>query len=439
MVKPVVFITGRDPSQGKGGGSSYVRAHMRAALRAGFEPHVFCLNEHDGVVEEDFGFVHRVASPFLPRRTFKTIPGEQPERFFSHWLTAFSATPHTVMAHEPWLAAEIEKFLSERTGPHLIHSFYTWGCVGLTVRERLRRRGVETIVVNSVYTTAENEARAKTQGANSDSLYHRAIFRAERLWISRVVKRYERRAYAKSQLVLLNYESVRRLFLAEHGAGAETRKLSYSSEEAFLRDGAEEMIPEPEPITALQPSDAPLIVSVSRHDPRKGLDVLIRSLAVLRAKGVRFRACLVSGGPLFATHQHLLKQLDLTDVATLTGWVSDSYPYLRSADVFALPSLQEGSGSVSLLEALQAGAAIVASNIDGIPEDVTDGDSALLVEPGDATQLSQALARALTDAELRARLRRRARETFVEKFSAEAFTSALGGIYAELGFESANG
>lgn len=440
MAKAVVFITGRDPSQGRGGGSGYVRVHARAALRAGFEPHIFCVGEHDSVSEEDFGVVHRVSSPFLPRQRFKTIPGEEPERFFAHWLTAFSATPHTVMAHAPWLAASIENFLSKQAGPHLIHSFYTWACVGLKVKERLRRRGVETVVVNSVYTTAENEARAKTLGAaDSGSFYQRAIFQAEQLWISHIVKRYERRAYTRSQLVLLNYESVRRLFLAEHGRGTETRKLPYCSEAAFLRDGADEPAPEPAMIADLQPLDAPLIVSVSRHDPRKGLDVLIRALAKLRASGVRFRACLVSGGPLFAAHQRLMEQLGLADVARLTNWVADPFPYLRRADVFVLPSIQEGSGSLSLLEALQTGVAVVASNVDGVPEDVTDGDSALLVEPGDVDELSQALARTLTDAELRERLRRRARERFVEKFSAESLTNTLRELYAELGFESENG
>src|SRR5262245_10819310 len=394
MSKEIVFITGRDPSQGKGGGSSYVRAHARAALRAGFEPHIFCVEERDEVAEEDFGFIHRVASPILPHWAMKALPSGRPERFLEQWLAAFAVNPYTAPVHTPWLVAGVEKFLSKRAGPHLIHGFYTWGCAGLAVRERLRRRGVEAVVVNSVYTTAENEARARTRrAADSGSLRQRAIFQAERLWIRYIVKRYERRAYTKSQLVLLNYESVRRLFLSEHGPGAETRKLPYSSEEAFLRDGAAEAIPEPEPISALQPRNAPLIVSVSRHDPCKDVHVLIRALAELRVRGVRCRACLVSGGPLFSTHQRLVERLGLTDVMTLTGWVSDPYPYLRSADVFALPSLQEGSGSVSQLEALQAGAAVVASNVDGIPEDVSDGDNALLVEPVNVAALSCALER----------------------------------------------
>jgi glycosyltransferase involved in cell wall biosynthesis len=87
-----------------------------------------------------------------------------------------------------------------------------------------------------------------------------------------------------------------------------------------------------------------------------------------------------------------------------------------------------------MLEALQAGNAVVASNVDGIPEDVADGESALLVEPGRGDRLGEALARLLGDGGLRQRLARRAREVFADRFSAPAFTEALRATYAELGF-----
>ena len=66
----------------------------------------------------------------------------------------------------------------------------------------------------------------------------------------------------------------------------------------------------------------------------------------------------------------MAEQLRLGDRVVIEGWVPDPRPYLREAGIYVLPSLQEGSGSVSLIEALQAGVAVVASNIDGIPEDV---------------------------------------------------------------------
>jgi glycosyltransferase involved in cell wall biosynthesis len=202
-----------------------------------------------------------------------------------------------------------------------------------------------------------------------------------------------------------------------------------------LHEPEEALPPEPAVIAGLTPRAAPLILSVSRHDPRKGVDILLKALARVRANGGLFRACLTSGGMLLTEHRRLAAKLGILDCVALPGWVPDPYPYLRHADIFALPSLQEASGAFSLLEALQAGAAVVASNVDGIPEDVTDGDSALLVEPGQVDQLSRALGRLLTDPDLRNRLRRRAREVFVERFSAETFASALRDLYAGLGFK----
>src|SRR6185503_17275917 len=101
----------------------------------------------------------------------------------------------------------------------------------------------------------------------------------------------------------------------------------------------------------------------------------------------------------------------------IPGFVPDPRAYLHHADVFALPSLEEGSGSLALIEAFQAGLPVVASDCDGIPEDVVNGDSGILVPPGDPEALAAALARLVSDAELRRALSRRARDQFKRRFS----------------------
>jgi glycosyltransferase involved in cell wall biosynthesis len=98
-----------------------------------------------------------------------------------------------------------------------------------------------------------------------------------------------------------------------------------------------------------------------------------------------------------------------------------------------LPSLGEGSGSMSLIEALEAGRPVVASACDGVPEDVTDGQSALLVPPGSVDGLAAGLARLLGDEPLRRRLARGARETFAARFSPAGFVEARRATYADLG------
>jgi len=417
MAKEVILITGKDPLVEVGGHSSYVRAHARAAMRLGFEPHLFCVSDKTEVVQSDFGFVHRVATPFRPFRPL---------------MTPF---------HSPPMSVKAARFLATRDDPILIHAFGLGGYAGLTVARKLWRRGRKVSLIANAYTTIEHEARGKLNGVNRNHGFSRRFQHwAEYAWTIACLNRYERRLYSDSQLVITNYASVQRLVGARYSASVNMRQTPYASEMAFLRGHTERpeepAVEPPAELEALKPAGAPLLVAVSRQDPRKGVDVLLRALAELKSRGVAFRACLVGGGLLLEAHQRLAERLGLSESVLLTGRVPDSYRYLRRADIFVLPSLQEGSGSVSLIEALQAGVAVVASNLDGIPEDVADGDSALLVPPGDATALSHGLERALTDAELRGRLRRRARETFAEKFSAEAFTTSLRKIYAELGFES---
>ncbi len=259
-------------------------------------------------------------------------------------------------------------------------------------------------------------------------------FRAEHLWIRMAVVRYERVGYTGSTLVLFNYESVRRLLLAKYDIAVKCRRLPYTSESAFVREEASRLPEEPDAIARLQPRGVPLLVSVSRHQPRKGVHVLIRALARLRSSGVPFRACLIGDGPLLAEHRRLAAALGLTDGVTVTGAVIDPDPYLRAADVFVLPSMNEQSGSLALIEALQAGLPIVASRCDGIPEDLVDGDSGLLVPPGDAGALSEAIGRVLRDGALREALGGRARQLFNEKFSAAELVRALAATYADLGF-----
>jgi glycosyltransferase involved in cell wall biosynthesis len=410
----VIMVAGRDPRDGKGGHASYVLAHVLAAHRAGFEPRVFFPGATAAVAESEFGTVHQVRS---------VVFGPDPANGLWKQLVALTA---------PAVSAAVGRFLAGRPGPHLVHGFGTYAYVGVVTARRLVRAGLRAVALSSVYTPVEHEYASRARGIDpAHGLWMRARYRTELWWARWFVARCERLAHQRSQLVAVNYESSRRLFLAAYGPGAPSRKLPYASKAAFADDGRGARL-EGAP-SGVPAGPAPLIVSVSRHDPRKGLDVLLHALADLRIRGVPFRACLTSSGPLLSAHRRLASRLGLDGVTVLTGWVPDPFPYLRAADVFVLPSLQEGSGSLALLEALQAGCAVVASDIDGVPEDVVHGESALLVPSSDAAALGRALEAVLVDAGLRTRLARAARATFETRFSADVFAAAIRDVYADLG------
>jgi glycosyltransferase involved in cell wall biosynthesis len=331
----------------------------------------------------------------------------------------------------------VDRFVRDGAEPRLIHSFGPWSGVGVATSRRLRKRGIESVTLATVYGTYRHEALGKLRGLGPERpLLLRLQHWWELFWICATVDRNERRGFTQSQRVLVNYDSVRKIIAAQVGPDVHFGKMTYCSEAAFRPEDASRATP-PDAIAALEPRDAPLIVSVSRHDPRKGLDVLLHALAQLHRSAMRFRACLVGGGPLLDIHRHLADRLGLADCTAIVGRVPDAYVYLQQADVFALPSLEEGSGSVSLLEAMQAAAAPVISRIDGLPEDVVDGESAVLVEPGDPGALTAALTRVLADAALRRRLAQGAHARYRERFSAAAFATDLRSIYTSVGFAPA--
>lgn len=141
--------------------------------------------------------------------------------------------------------------------------------------------------------------------------------------------------------------------------------------------------------------------------PRKGLDVLLRALALLRD----CRITLEVVGDLGLERRYgerlvgLARELSLADRVVFHGAVAREalWEHYARSDLLVLPSLWEGCGVV-LLEATSFGLPIVATRVGGVGEVVSDGDNGLLAPPGDAAALAGLLRRACTDASLRRRL-----------------------------------
>jgi len=155
------------------------------------------------------------------------------------------------------------------------------------------------------------------------------------------------------------------------------------------------------------------VLSVCRFYPRKRLDVLLRAVALLGGRMPELEVRIVGNGPERARLQHLARELEVERSVT---WVGDlsidrlAAEYNR-ADVFCLPSAQEGFGIV-FLEAMAAGKAIVAADAAAVPEVVSHG---VLIEPDNSEALANALILLHCDPDLR-RLLGAAASRDVEKF-----------------------
>jgi glycosyltransferase involved in cell wall biosynthesis len=383
-----------------------------AGRQAGYDPYIVATGSRSSMTETAFGTVKAVRCPVPITRQI------------------------TARLHRRWLVPAVLDLLGTDPGPHLVHCFGgCWADIAVQAAAAARRRGIDVIPVVTAYDTVRGEADAKLNSSVVSRLGWPAVRqRIDWAWTGTVATRVERAALRGCRQILVNYDSVARRITEQHGPGLPIRQVPYASHLAF-GDGSLELAPPcPEPIARLGPPETPLLLTVSRHDARKGLDVFIGALARLRDLGVAFRACMVGTGILIEEHRAMVRDLGLADRVAVAGRVPEVWPYLRHSDVFVLPSTGEGSGSISILEALQAGRAIVASEVDGIPEDLTHDVDAVLVPPNDPAALADALAGVVLDPERRERLGARARTLYERGFSAEALVASTSQIYRELGF-----
>ncbi len=158
------------------------------------------------------------------------------------------------------------------------------------------------------------------------------------------------------------------------------------------------------------PTEGPTIFFLGRHEPRKGLDVLLAALAELPDD---VRVWVGGDGPQSAE----LRQRHGHDARIeWLGRISDEEraARMRGCTVYCSPSVRGESFGMVLLEAMASGCALVASDLDGHRNVATDGQDALLAPVGDPAALAKALRRVLDDEGLRAELvaggRRRAEE-----------------------------
>jgi phosphatidylinositol alpha-mannosyltransferase len=168
------------------------------------------------------------------------------------------------------------------------------------------------------------------------------------------------------------------------------------------------------------PAPTPTVVFVGRHEPRKGLGVLLDAWVGLERNAVLWVA---GDGPQSAA----LRARNVAGVEWL-GRISEAEKArrLRGATAACFPSIEGESFGIVLLEAMAARTPVVASDLIGYRNVARDGEEAVLVPPADASELRDALRRVLDDQGLRRELSAAGAErasTFSMASLAEAFVA----------------
>lgn len=172
------------------------------------------------------------------------------------------------------------------------------------------------------------------------------------------------------------------------------------------------------------PAGKQRLLFAGRFDRQKGVDLFLEAMAKL---GNDYFAYVI--GDASVGDESLSGTVP--DNVKLTGWLprSEVQRYLRSTDVFVMPSRWEGFG-LSALEAMRAGKAVVASNVGGLPELVQEGVNGKLVAPNSVDQLVQAL-QSLTP-ESTTRMGVSSRQVYEAKFKADRMNQEILKLYDSL-------
>jgi glycosyltransferase involved in cell wall biosynthesis len=136
----------------------------------------------------------------------------------------------------------------------------------------------------------------------------------------------------------------------------------------------------------------PIVIgAMSRFVKKKGIDILLQSVAQLTAQHYDVRVIIAGNGEEKDNLIRLVKDLQLEQCVSFVGWVEDKEKFFNEIDIFCLPSLHEPFGII-LLEAMANAIPIIATSVEGPSEIMRSRQDGLLCIPGSFSELATKIA-----------------------------------------------
>jgi glycosyltransferase involved in cell wall biosynthesis len=181
------------------------------------------------------------------------------------------------------------------------------------------------------------------------------------------------------------------------------------------------------------PNGAILLGTVANLFPRKGYEVMLRALpAILSSVPTVHYVIVGSDDHNYADRlKRLAQELKIADLVHIVGFQDPVTPFLAPLDLYVHPALMEGFG-IAVVEAMAMGKAVVATTTGGVPEVVAQGETGLLVPPGDAEALAAAVVTLLKDRARRKQMGLCGKARARERFSLEASVAQVEQLYGEV-------
>lgn len=168
-----------------------------------------------------------------------------------------------------------------------------------------------------------------------------------------------------------------------------------------------------------------------RFIQRKGISFLMGAWKEVVNNFPEAKLLLLGDGPLLEEMKRMARELGIASSVDFRGHVNQIADFLHATDIFVLPSLQEGLPN-SLLEAMACGLPVVATRIGGVTDIVKNGESGILVKPGDSKDLAQGILRLLKDDEFAAYIASNAYKTIKNSYSIDSIAPRYIELYKQL-------
>ena len=175
--------------------------------------------------------------------------------------------------------------------------------------------------------------------------------------------------------------------------------------------------------------------TVALFRPRKGTEVLLEALAILKQQNLPVRLRAVGGFETPAYEADILRQaerLAVVDAIDWTGFTRNVSAELARMDLFVLPSLFGEGLPMVILEAMGAGIPVIATRVEGAPEAIRDGIDGLIANPRDPRDLAAAIGRMVRGEVDWQSLRESAHQRQSDRFSDRSMAAGVAEVYREL-------
>ena len=336
----------------------------------------------------------------------------EPEEWFSNWMAEAGATtyglPYDLTEPEqPWrIAREVRRL--RRPGPrtvvHVQFPILNWICPAL------RTMGFRNVILSDQLSgvcrnlpwylrKAKNLAnRLQVSGASKITALSSHIMRRQ---VSAGIPE------DRTQILHIGCD------LDEYAPPSADRKSGLRLEHGFV--------------------DSDVIVCFTgRLMKEKGVDTLLKAIAMARESAPEMRALIVGQGDAREELEGMAEELEIAEVVRFTGHVPSVVPYLQLSDIFVCPSVwEEGFGYVNI-EAMAVGLPVIASRAGGIVDTVQDAKTGFLVTPGDSSELAEKILALCEDAGRGQAMGRAGMERARQCFSLETTVEQTMQLYASM-------